>query len=43
MGLKEMGREGTQWIHLAQDMAQWHAQVKALMNSRLHEMREIFV
>jgi hypothetical protein len=22
MGLKEMGCEGTQWVHLAQDMAQ---------------------
>jgi hypothetical protein len=30
--VKEIGREGVQWMHLAQDRDQWWALVKMVMN-----------
>jgi hypothetical protein len=42
MSVKEMVCEGVQWIHMPQDRAQWQAVVKALMNSRFHEMQGMF-
>jgi hypothetical protein len=33
--LKEIGWDGMDWIHLAQDMDQWRAHVNTIMNLRL--------
>jgi hypothetical protein len=35
MDLKEMGWEGVDWIHLAQDRDQWLALVNTVMNLRV--------
>jgi hypothetical protein len=35
VGLKEMGCDGVDWIHLAQDWDQWRAIVKTVMNLRV--------
>jgi hypothetical protein len=32
MDLKEIGREGVEWIHLAQDRNQWCTLVNTVMN-----------
>jgi hypothetical protein len=32
MAVREIGWEGVNWIHLAQDRAQWQAVVKRAMN-----------
>jgi hypothetical protein len=32
MGLREIGWEGVEWIHLAQDRDQWWALVNMVMN-----------
>jgi hypothetical protein len=32
MGLREIGRDGMDWIDLAQDRDQWRALVNAVMN-----------
>jgi hypothetical protein len=32
MNLREIGWEGVDWIHLAQDREQWHALVNMVMN-----------
>jgi hypothetical protein len=34
MNLKEVGWEGVDWIHLAQDSDQWWALVKTVMDLR---------
>jgi ribosome biogenesis protein Nip4 len=33
--LREIGFEGVDWIHLAQDRNQWRALVNTVMNSRI--------
>jgi hypothetical protein len=33
--LREMGWEGVEWIHLAQDRDQWQAVVNTVMNLRV--------
>jgi hypothetical protein len=35
MDLHEVGCEGTDWIHVAQDMDRWRALVSAVMNIRV--------
>jgi hypothetical protein len=35
MGLREIGWEGTEWIHLAQHMGQWQALMYTVMNLRV--------
>jgi hypothetical protein len=35
MDLREIGWEGVEWIHLAQDMVRWRAVVYAVMNLRV--------
>jgi hypothetical protein len=35
MNLREIGWDGTDWIELAQDMAQWRGRVKTVMNLRV--------
>jgi hypothetical protein len=35
MDLKEIGYEGVNWIHLAQDRVQWRALVKTVLNLRV--------
>jgi hypothetical protein len=35
MDLREMGLGSIEWIHLAQDKAQWRALVNTLMNIRV--------
>jgi hypothetical protein len=35
MGLREVGFEGVDWIHLAQDTDQWRALVNVLTNFRV--------
>jgi hypothetical protein len=35
MDIREIGWEGVDWIHLAQDMDQWWAVVKTVMNLRV--------
>jgi hypothetical protein len=37
MDLKEIGWEGMNWIHLAQDWDQWQTLVNAVMNLRVSE------
>jgi hypothetical protein len=32
LNLREVGIDGANWIHLAQDMVQWRAFVKMVMN-----------
>jgi hypothetical protein len=32
MDLKELGREGVYWVHLAEDRDRWRAVVNAVMN-----------
>jgi hypothetical protein len=34
MDLREIGLEGVDWIHMAQDTAQWRALVNAIMKLR---------
>jgi hypothetical protein len=34
MNLREIGWEGVDWLHLAEDRAQWHALVSTLINVR---------
>jgi hypothetical protein len=34
MDLREMGTEGVEWMHLAQDRDQWWSLVYAVMNIR---------
>jgi len=35
MDFREIGWEGVNWMHLAQDRNQWQALVKAIMNLRV--------
>jgi hypothetical protein len=35
MDVKEIGREGVDWIRLAQDKIQWRPVVNAVMNHRV--------
>jgi len=35
MDLRDVGWEGVDWIHLAQDMDQWRAVVNTVMNLRV--------
>jgi hypothetical protein len=35
MDLREIGWEGVDWIHLAQDSDQWRALVNTVMNLRI--------
>jgi hypothetical protein len=35
MNFKEMGLEGVEWVHLAQDRNQWQALVNTVMNLRV--------
>jgi hypothetical protein len=35
MDLREIGRDGMDWIDLSQDMDQWRAAVNAVMNLRV--------
>jgi hypothetical protein len=35
MDLREIGIDGANWIHLAQDRVQWRACVKTVMNLRV--------
>jgi hypothetical protein len=35
MDLREIGWEGVDWIHLAQDRGQWRAVVNTVMNLRV--------
>jgi hypothetical protein len=35
MDLREIGWEGVEWIHLAQDRGRWRAVVNAVMNLRV--------
>jgi hypothetical protein len=35
MDLREIGWDGVGWIHLAQDMDQWRADVNTVMNLRV--------
>jgi hypothetical protein len=35
MDLREIGWEGVDWIHLVQEMDQWGAVVKTVMNLRV--------
>jgi hypothetical protein len=35
MGFREIGIDGTNWIHLAQDRVQWWAFVNTVMNLRV--------
>jgi hypothetical protein len=35
MDLREIGWEGVEWIHLAQDRDHWRAVVNAMMNLRV--------
>jgi hypothetical protein len=32
MDLRHIGRDGVEWVHLAQDRGQWRAVVNAVMN-----------
>jgi hypothetical protein len=41
MALREIGWEGVEWIHLAQDKAQWWVLVNMIMNLQVPLMREI--
>ena len=41
MDLQEVGW-GIYWIDLAQEKDRWQAPANAVMNFRLHKMREIF-
>jgi hypothetical protein len=36
MDLREIGWHGMNWIHLAQDRAQWRVIVNRIMNQRFH-------
>jgi hypothetical protein len=36
MDLREIGWEGVDWIHLAQDRDQWRVLVNTLMKIRVH-------
>jgi hypothetical protein len=38
MGLREIGWDGMDWIHLAQDKDKWRALVNAVMNRGFHKM-----
>jgi hypothetical protein len=40
MVLREIGWEGVDWIHLAQDTDQWRAVMKTIMNLRVPERGE---
>jgi hypothetical protein len=35
MDIRQIGREGVEWIHLAQDRDRWRAVVTAVMNLRV--------
>jgi hypothetical protein len=41
MNLREVGWEGVDWMHLAQDRDQWRVLVNTVMNYRLYNMRGI--
>jgi hypothetical protein len=38
MDLREIGRDGMDWIDLTQDREQWRAVVNTVMNFRVHKM-----
>jgi hypothetical protein len=38
MDLREVGRDGMDWIDLAEDMDQWRALLSTVMNLRVHKM-----
>jgi hypothetical protein len=39
MDLREICREGVEWIHLAQDRGRWRAVVNTVMNLRVLQPR----
>jgi hypothetical protein len=41
MNLKEIGCEGLDWIHLAQERGLWRALVNTVMNIKTHKRRVI--
>jgi hypothetical protein len=43
MYLKEIGWEGVDWMHLAQDRDQWRAVVNTVMNFGFHKRRWNFL
>jgi hypothetical protein len=42
MDVKEIGRDGVDWLHLAQDRDQWRDFVNSLMNLRVSQKAENF-
>jgi hypothetical protein len=42
MGLREIGREGADWMQLAQDGYQWWAVVRTVTNCRVPQKMGIF-
>jgi hypothetical protein len=42
MCLKETGREGVDWIHLAQDRVKWRDLMKKVMDLVFHKRRGMF-
>jgi hypothetical protein len=43
MGPVEMVWKGVEWVHLAQDRAQWRAPVNTVMNLRVTQKAENFL
>jgi hypothetical protein len=41
LDLREIGWEGVDWMHLAQDKDQWRVLVNTVMNLRFHKRQEI--
>jgi hypothetical protein len=41
MDLREIGWEGVEWMHLAQDRDQWQALVNVVMNLCVHKKQGI--